>query len=202
MKKALIIFAFGFIGLTSANDNPFMINANQRDFQAQQRNKNKPYLYVENVQLPSNAREIKNVTITYQKIDGTVGKKELKLDKFIDWHYPIKISQQEAIRNIAKRYFSLNDFEFYIEGANFVVKSTKHKMIRHFLLANPLTIIVDFSRDGGNEYDGNIGTGEKYFSNVSVNARSNIYRISITLDGLYQYNLKSLKDGVHTITLK
>ncbi|TLE00375.1 AMIN domain-containing protein [Helicobacter muridarum] len=179
-----------------------MINTNQRDFQAQQKNKNKAYLSVESVQLPSNAREIKNVTITYQNIDGTVGQKDIKIDKSIDWHYPIKISQQEAIRNIAKRYFSLNDFEFYIEGANFVVKSTKHRIIRHFLLAEPLTIIVDFSRDGGSEYNGNIGTGEKYFSNVNVNARSNMYRLSITLDGMYQYNLKSLKDGIHTITLK
>ncbi|RDU70326.1 AMIN domain-containing protein [Helicobacter aurati] len=198
----LIILNILFIGSLYANDNPFMINANQRDFQAQHKNKNKPYLSVESIQLPSNAREIRDVRITYQNIDGTTDSKELKIDKSIDWHYPIKISQQEAIRNIAKRYFSLNDFEFYMEGMNFVVKSTKHRIIRHFIVAEPLTIIVDFSRDGGSAYDGNIGTGEKYFANVRVNARSNSYRLSITLDGLYQYTLKSRKDGIHTITLR
>ena len=191
-----------FCVMLYAKDNPFMINANQRDFQAQQNNKGKPYLSTESVQLPSNARELKSVTLTFQNLDGTLESKQLRIDKTIDWHYPIKITQKEAIRNIARRYFSLNDFEFYMEGKTFVINSQKHRILRHFLLANPTTIVVDFSRDKGAAYDGNIGTGEQYYSKVGVNAKSDLYRISIELDGIYQYTLKSAKNNTHTIQLK
>lgn len=206
MKFARIIAIFGvsmfFCVSVYANQNPFMINANQRDFQAQQKNKGKKHLTTESVQLPSNARELKSVTLTFQNLDGTTESKQLKVDKTIDWHYPIKITQQEAIRNISKRYFSLNDFEFYMEGKTFVISSPKHRILRHFLLANPTTIVVDFSRDKGAAYDGNIGTGEKYYAKVGVNAKSKLYRVSIELDGIYQYTLKSAKNNTHTIQLR
>ncbi len=200
-KIYILLFCFMFSNAYS-NTNPFMINANQRDFQAQQKNKGKKYLTTESIQLPSNARELKSVTLTFQNIDGTLANRELKIDKTIDWHYPIKITQQEAIRNIAKRYFSLNDFEFFMEGTTFVISSPRHKILRHFLLASPTTIIIDFSRDKGNSYDGKIGTGEKYFSNVSVNSKNNLYRVSIELDGIYQYTLKNGKNNTYTIELK
>ncbi|WP_281650344.1 AMIN domain-containing protein [Helicobacter bilis] len=206
MKFAKIIAIFGISVFSCmilyASQNPFMINANQRDFQAQQNNKGKKHLTTESVQLPSNARELKSVTLTFQNLDGTTESKQLKVDKTIDWHYPIKITQQEAIRNISKRYFSLNDFEFYMEGKTFVINSPKHRILRHFLLANPTTIVVDFSRDKGAAYDGNIGTGEKYYAKVGVNAKSNLYRVSIELDGIYQYTLKSAKNNTHTIQLR
>lgn len=207
MIRSRFVSAFGVVWLLSslflhANQNPFVIDANQRDFQAQQKNKGKPHLTTESIQLPSNARELKSVTLTFQNLDGTLESKQLLVDKTIDWHYPIKITQQEAIRNIAKRYFSLNDFEFYMEGKTFVINSKKHRILRHFLLANPTTIVVDFSRDKGAAYDGSIGTGEQYYSKVGVNAKSDLYRISIELDGIYQYTLKSAKNNTHTIQLK
>lgn len=202
--KFITMFGLGLLFCVSlyASQNPFVINANQRDFQAQQNNKGKKHLTTESVQLPSNARELKSVTLIFQNLDGTLESKQLKIDKTIDWHYPIKITQQEAIRNIAKRYFSLNDFEFYVEGKTLVISSPKHRILRHFLLVSPTTIVVDFSRDNGIAYDGNIGTGEQYYAKVGVNAKSNLYRVSIELDGMYQYTLKSTKNNVHTIELK
>lgn len=205
-RLVLLLIFFASINLTfctmlHAEDNPFVINANQRDFQAQQRNKGKPYLNTESIQLPSNARELKSVTLTFQNLDGTQESRQLRIDKTIDWHYPIKITQQEAIRNISRRYFSLNDFEFYTEGKTFVINSQKHRILRHFILAEPTTIVVDFSRDNGNAYDGTIGTGEQYYSKVGVNSKSNLYRVSIELDGIYQYTLKSSKN-THTIQLR
>lgn len=194
--------AFACLGMVYASENPFVIDANQRDFPAPQKNRDKPHLSTESLQLPSNAREIKTVRVTFQNIDGTLGTRELKIDKTIDWQYPIKISQQEAVRNITKRYFSLNGFEFYMEGSTLIVKSPKHRMLRHFLLGSPLTIVIDFSRDGGGLYDGKIGTGEKHFASVGLNSRTDSYRLSITLDGLYEYSLKSAKDGTHTIELR
>lgn len=191
-----------FCIILHAKDNPFVIDANQRDFQAQQNNKGKPYLNTESMQLPSNARELKSVTLTFQNLDGTIESRQIRIDKTIDWHYPIKITQKEAMRNITRRYFSLNDFEFYIEGKSFVINSPKHKILRHFLLANPNTIVLDFSRDGGSAYDGTIGTGELYYAKVGVNSKSNLYRISIELDGIYEYTLKNAKDNTYTIQLK
>ncbi len=196
-----VCLLYGSINLF-ANTNPFMLNTNQRDFQVQQKNKGKKFLSTESIQLPSNARELKSVTLTFQNLDGTLEDKELHIDKTIDWHYPIKITQEGAIRNIAKRYFSLNDFEFFMEGSTFVISSPKHRIIRHFLLVSPTTIIVDFSRDGGSPYDAKIGTGEKIFADVGVNTKNTFYRIAITLDGVYQYTLKSGKNNTHTITVR
>ena len=199
MRKFILFFVFG--AMCFAN-NPFMINSNQRDFQAQQRNKGKKHFTSESVQLPSNARELKSVSLTFQNIDGTTSTRNIKVDKTIDWHYPITITQEEAIRNISKRYFSLNDFEFLMEGTTLVISSPKHRLVRHFLLASPHTIVIDFSRDSGSAYSGRLGMGEKFFPQIDVDSKSDTYRISITLDGIYKYKLKSGANNTHTINLE
>lgn len=203
MRIPILLLAILFLNVELfAASNPFMIDANQRDFQAQQKNKGKKYLSAERIALPSNARELKSVILTLQNLDGTVTSRELKVDKTIDWHYPITITQEGAIRNIAKRYFTLNDFEFLMDGQTLIISSPKHRLIRHFLLVNPTTIIVDFSRDKGSAYDGKIGTGEKVISDIQVSVRADFYRVTIILDGIYQYNLKNGKNNSYIITIK
>ncbi len=188
-------------GVNLFGSNPFTIDANQRDFQAQQKNTGKKFLQTESIQLPSNARELKSVTLKYQNIDGSIDTRELLIDKTIDWHYPIRITQENAIANISRRYFSLNDFEFFMEGATFSINSGKHKIIRHFLLPSPTTIVIDFSRDRGAGYTGSLGTGEHIFTDVSVDTKETFYRVSITLDGTYKYSLKS-KNNTHVISVQ
>jgi len=45
------------------------------------------------INLPSDARVSKSVTISYQSIDGSVKKESFKVDKSIDWHKPIIVMQ-------------------------------------------------------------------------------------------------------------
>lgn len=183
-------------------NNPFAINTNQRDFQAAQKNKGKKFFTTENIQVPSNVRELRSVSVTFVNIDGGLETKEIKIDKTLDWHYPLKITQEGAINNIAKRYFSLNDFEFLMEGSTLVISSPKHRLVRHFLLPNPQTIVVDFSRDSGGAYNAKMGMGEKFFSEIGVDSKQSSYRITITLDGVYKYKLKSGKNNTYTINLQ
>lgn len=203
MRKVAVVAVLAmFLQMSFANNNPFTINTNQRDFQAQQKNKGKKFFTTENIQVPSNARELRSVSVTFVNIDGTSETKEIKIDKTLDWHYPLKITQEGAVRNIAKRYFSLNDFEFLMDGSTLVISSPRHKLVKHFLLPNPQTIVVDFSRDNGGAYNAKMGMNEKFFSEVGLDSKDKTYRVTIVLDGVYKYKLKAGKNNTYTINLE
>lgn len=202
-----LLFLLSSLHFLNARVSPFEDGVKQRDFQTQNKEKEVQYFDTENIYLPSSARDIESVSITYKNIDGSLDTHDVYIGKSIDWHYPIVISQKEAMRNIKRRYFSLYDFEFFIEGDKFVITSDR-KLIRHFLLSSPLSIVIDFERNqlrkSDGVYSGSKNTGESKFTDVSVNSRINFYRVILTLDGNYKYTLKRNENTptIYTIQLK
>lgn len=188
MRK--IIFSLCLSFALFAKDNPFNNNLNQKDYQTRKEDVNENFLDILNIKMPSSARFVNNIIIEYVNVDGNVAHKKVQVDRSIDWHYPIAFSQREAMRNITNRYFSLNDFEFFIEHKKMIIKS-KHKIIREFLLAGP-TIVIDYQRDKSDAYSGSMNTGEKIYEKISIETKENSYRVSISLDGVYKYSIKSV----------
>ncbi|PAF51787.1 hypothetical protein BKH43_00695 [Helicobacter sp. 13S00401-1] len=199
-KLILLTCATSLAFSLQARDNPFQSNLNQRDFIDMQDKKPKPFLDSINVKLPSTARELDSIIINYKNIDGSTSTKTIKLDASLDWHYPVRISQDEAIKDIHKRYFNLYKFDFYILKNSIEILSPL-KLQRSFLLASPMRIVMDYKRDSKDEFSSSLQTHLQYFSTVSVETHEKFYRVILTLDGQYKHKVTA-NGNTYKITLQ
>ena len=141
--------------------------------------------------LPSTARILKSITITYQNIDGSVESKTIPSDESIDWHYPLLLTQRDAIINDNVKYFAIKPFEFFTQGNKFYLYADA-TMIRSFVLPTPYRIVLDIEKKSDQE-GGTVQLGVKYFTKVAVGVHKDFYRFVLTLDGQYPYEIE--KDG-------
>ncbi|MDQ7066661.1 MAG: hypothetical protein Q9M40_00880 [Sulfurimonas sp.] len=93
MIKVLLISLF-LISSLDARQNPFFPSTNETDIAI---SSNRPTqikpLKRATLTLPSTARTLESVTITYKNLDGSIVSKKELLGNSIDWHLPIFISQ-------------------------------------------------------------------------------------------------------------
>lgn len=47
--------------------------------------------------LPSTARILKSVTVTFQNLDGSISEEVVGIDKVADWHYPLILSPKKPV---------------------------------------------------------------------------------------------------------
>lgn len=153
-----------------------------------------------NIELPSTARVLKKIRITYQNIDGSLNTKEIELDQSIDWHYPLVLAQDAIQKQYTQENrFSMGGFEFNFKD-NMVFVATKLSNIRHFILPSPYRIVLDFEGIS-KALNESLKVNKKYFKNITLSVHENFYRVSIELDGKYDYLLQSQNDG-YLIKLK
>lgn len=150
--------------------------------------------------LPSTARVLKSVQITYQNLDGSIETKNIQLDESIDWHYPLQIAQKAQGANYTNETrFKLGEFELII-NRNSIFIATRKKMLRDFILPEPYRLVFDIqgSKDDWHEQ---LKLDKKYFSAAELSTHEGFYRLSLSLDGRYKYSIKPQRDGF-VITLE
>jgi hypothetical protein len=169
------------------------------------------------VTLPSTARVVKKVTVTYENLDASLETKDIELNHSIDWHLPIFISQsykqeikidpksQEKIvkkkkeKTVYKKVASVEHAKFFASGKSLKI-ITADKLLRNFLLGQPHRIVMDFQKESSlKSYVKNIE--DSPFMKIRVGNHSGYYRVVIELDGYYRYSLKKQADGC-LITLR
>lgn len=93
MRTLIILFTALLIPLI-ARENPFkpLIDETVLPVTSNQIEKKPPFEKA-TIQLPVDARVLTTVVVYYQSIDGSVKKEELSIDKAIDWHRPLLITQ-------------------------------------------------------------------------------------------------------------
>ena len=144
--------------------------------------------------LPSTARVLKSVQISYQNLDGSIETKIIQLDESIDWHYPLMIAQKaQGATYSSENRLKLGEFELVIN------KSSK-KMLRDFVLPEPYRLVLDIEGVKSNEAQ-KIKLDKKYFSDAEISTHEGFYRISIGFDGRYKHTIKPQRDGF-VITLE
>jgi len=150
--------------------------------------------------LPSTARVIKNIQITYQNLDGSIDSKTIQLDESIDWHYPLMISQraQNATYKNENR-FKIGEFELVINREKLFI-ATRKKMLRDFILPEPYRLVLDIQGVKDN-ISQSLKLDKKYFTDAEITTHEDFYRISINLDGRYKYMITPQRDGF-VITLE
>ncbi|MCW1360483.1 AMIN domain-containing protein [Campylobacter sp. US33a] len=217
INKLVFLLSICFIVL-QARDNPFMLEDNNTSMVSL------PSFQKEDVKFNSDARILKNITITYIALDGTEEKISLDINKSIDWHntytftktktltptpvldVSVTIPEQSKVKANLEKNSSVNievpsdtkeiyDFIAFSSYKNKIKFNTKDDMITHFSIGNPSKIVLDFKRD-------NILLPTKTFKlnntsfihKITFGSHKDYYRIVLYLDGKYKYEIQ--KDAI------
>ncbi len=155
--------------------------------------------------LPSTARKIKKITLEYQNLNGSITAMEQELDGDIDWHFPLVLHQEvqpKAPDIPNKQEFSLGDkFHFELKRKD-ILLHTDFKLLRTFTLASPSRLILDFKSPNKQPLKDSIATKIPTIPQVDLGTHLDFYRITLSLDGQYKYNLtQDTSAGQYTIEL-
>lgn len=161
--------------------------------------------------LPSSARLLKEISVEYINLDGSTERKSIALDKSIDWHLPIVISQanvnntmissvvasEKEIKADSKELASTKFVSFSVRGKKIII-STKDRYLRNFMIVNPYRIVVDFKSDH------RFSSFSKLFSNgivksIKVGNHNDFYRVVVELDGQYKYSFSQDLNGCNIV---
>ena len=202
MRKKFCFSLFCCVSLLVSREDPFELKMTPKSSpQSVDGEISKP-LESMDVTLPSTTRILKKVKFIYQKIDGSVEEKSVEIDKDIDWHYPITISQigdQSIIEEKKPVSYRVGEFEFIITGKAIRIYSP-FRLKQNFILPKPFRIIIDLNRDEKN-INQVFDLKRKFFSKISLGTHQDFYRVTLTLDGQYGYNIEQDSKG-YIIVLK
>ncbi|EJB81402.1 hypothetical protein HPHPH4_0266 [Helicobacter pylori Hp H-4] len=182
-----------------ARDNPFEPEINSKNLQGGFSGIYDDYLKEIHVDLPTSARILKKITLTYQDIDGSIHSKVVGIDKSIDWHYPLKLSQHTLNQDAFEKRYQIQDFDFLMAN-NMMILRSPYKILRSFVLVNPYRIVLDTQKGPLDIYQ-NMDLNQKFFSHIKVGTHKDYYRITLILDGKYRYLLEE-KNGAYELKLK
>lgn len=123
---------------------------------------------------------------------------------------PIQMSKKSEFKkdqvqaDIAVKSFSRvvlsEGIELEIEN-NSVMIYTKEKKIRDFIVSNPYKIVVDFAKEKSSFVTKLAEFSKAPFVSAALGNHEGFYRIAITLDGHYRYDIKPTDEG-YFISLK
>ncbi len=165
----------------------------------------KPPFSSQTFHLPSSARILKSVTLTYENLDGSLASKKVNIDKRVDWHKELYLGykQKSFTREVAtnarsrekvlkqeamlRKLGSLGFITVY--AAKGMLKFvTKDRLLRHFKLVKPDRIVLDFKKD--TSFKTKTLKGAWNFKRVTFGNHKGYYRAVIELDGRYIYKIR------------
>ncbi len=188
-----------------ARQNPFFPSVGEQDLtQTSNKDTSVPLLKRAAIKLPSRARILKKVSVTYKSLDGSIETKSIDLNKAVDWHLPIFISQsmgEVSTKEIPKKQKKINYKQIFKSKYLSFYKNSKElkiitndKIIRNFLLASPHRIVIDFKRSTNlKSITKNID--KSIFKKISLGTHKDYYRAVVELDGKYRYKMHKISNG-------
>ena len=192
MTTKILFLCAAMISMAMARENPFFaidtslpVTSNIPD--------TLPKLTAASYNFPNQARVLKEVSFTIQNVDGSIETRTMQVDNAIDWHAPLVISQaSRSVVGSSTRSTSAADFGFVrIETKEKRLTITSNDtMIRHFTLGNPNRIIIDYKHKEPFDVKEKILNAPPYKS-VSVANHGQFVRVTVILDGRYDYTLKN-----------
>ena len=202
--RALLFISILFLPLF-ARENPFfpVSGSSVPNYSTNQVEKPKPFRSV-SIKLPGSVRILKSVTLTCENLDGSISTKEIPINKAIDWHDSIVISEQKrgapkqacTAKPKTSKHFkkigSLRFVAFYVFDHELKI-ITKDKLLRKFKLVKPDRIVLDFKRKC--DFRTFVFKGSGIFKKITLGNHDGYYRAVIELDGRYIYHVRPFKQG-------
>ena len=186
MKKILVLFFFTFLFGRMNPFEPVVAPSKQNIISPR-------YFKSTKTNLPDDARVLKKIIFVYQNVNGDIKQKEVKIDKYIDFHKPIYISHSPKKFKM-KRLTFLDLFTIYIKNKKILIE-TKDKLIRHFFLIDPFRIVLDFQREADFLTIKRV-LKNHFIKKIVVGNHKGYYRVVIYFDAKYLYKLTKLKEGI------
>ena len=215
MVKVLFLALFLLTSLT-ARENPFFPSSGEKDIPLTSNIDSKlTPLKRATLTLPSTARVIEGVTVSYKSLDGSRHTETIELDNSIDWHLPIFISQSytNEVQKVTvpkkkvakakkvpkkqssyKKIAGIKLISFYAKDKKLKI-ITQDAIIRNFLLVKPHRIVCDFKRDTNIKSYLKEMPKDSVFTKIRVGNHDGYYRVVIELDGHYRHTTKDTEDG-------
>lgn len=210
MKKFLFAICL-IVTISQARENPFFPAEGEEALTVTTNEKSDiERLKSASIELPKQARVLQKVTIEFKNLDGSVETKSIDIDRAVDWHLPLFISQNytssqsvkhdsPTIKSQRVKLASL-DFINILSEQKSIILDTNDAIIRDFLLTEPHRIVIDLKRDTSfksflKEYHQGI------IKSIKIGNHDRHYRVVIELDGLYQYARAKVAGG-HIFELK
>jgi hypothetical protein len=189
-----------------ARENPFFPSIGEKDIPLTT-NKQMTFepLKRATITLPSNARVIKKVIVSYENLDGSIEQTSIELANSIDWHLPLFVSQSyvqneapaeqnlQQQNSLFKEIASIESAKFFINEKRFKIQ-TQDKMIRNFMLVTPHRIVIDFDRES-NLKSFISPIQNSVFTKVRIGNHDKFYRVVVELDGYYTYKMSKSDNG-------
>ncbi len=167
------------------------------------------------ITLPDSARVLKEVTVTFQNLDGSVGTRSITLDHSVDWHLPLFVSQSfnatkpdeevpapesetKSAPAAAPGFTPIVDFgeaAFSQSGSDLKIV-TKDRLLRQFMMIKPHRIVLDFKRDADFRSKSHAIDNGKPYTSIRLGNHDGYYRAVITLDGQYRYTLEHSEEAL------
>ncbi|TDJ86307.1 AMIN domain-containing protein [Campylobacter volucris] len=223
MKIKFFILFVLFATLLNAKDNPFDNNTEKKNFEFAQFS---PFQR-QDFNFDSNARILKNITITYINLDGSEQQMTLDINKSIDWHdnfafiksktpnaTPIldvsvtvdkksskKVEENNTTVNIETPLFTGDIYNFISLSFynNKINIKTRDKMLRNLSIGDPTKIIIDFAKNQ-NFNTKTLQVNTANVKKVVFGSHKGYYRLVIYLDGKYDYEYSKGKN-LHVFNL-
>jgi len=223
LLRLLYIVLFG-LGVLQARENPFKpLIANTVLPVTSNTVREIPPFKPLKIALPSDARVLTSVVLYYQSIDGSVKKRVVDVERAIDWHKPMIVTQEglpaagekaavskkeekkrlgklsEATlkkerRSSWKLRFAPLPFVTVEVGRGWVHILTKDRKIRSFHLTHPFKVAIDFRRRA--EFlTRHISVGKAPFRAIDIGNHDGYYRVVVTFDAPYRYTIRKSGDG-------
>ncbi len=199
MSKILLLLTL-LLSLSAARENPFFPAEGIKVLDVtSNKTANFDPLKRAAITLPDSARVLKEVTIRYQNLDGSIDSRILSLENSVDWHLPIFISQSYGSNETVQKTISQKQTKNYISVASFkeikflqsgksIKIETKDKLLRHFMMIKPHRIVMDFER--ATDFRSKTEKVNKApLKSIRLGNHDGYYRAVIELDGQYKYKL-------------
>ncbi|RAX54657.1 hypothetical protein CCY99_02520 [Helicobacter sp. 16-1353] len=199
MNKRIIFCIMLFVSLLFSRDDPFVPLVVPKD-------SIRPYygetsvFDKEEISLPSNARLIKKIEITYQNIDGSIETKSVAVSGKIDWRMPLVVSQildKPISTNTTLDSKDSSMANVYKIDNNNIFIAYEGKLLRDFIMKNPDRIVLDFDINMKYYKKNKIDINNPYFTSIKYGLHDDFLRIVVELDGSYIYDIKQTQNGVN-----
>ncbi len=199
MRIASKLVAFVLLGALMAREDPFEpANKGMHGSANMLEDVVADYFKTLKITLPTTARVLTKITLTYQDVDASVHTKEIDIGRRIDWHYPLKLTQEKAFLQPEESTYNIANFEFWIRENKLYLRTTS-KIQRSFILLDPYRIVIDIDRKEPTLHE-ILKVNQKHVNQVTLSTHDRFYRFAIELDGRYSYQIAQ-KDNYLVVTL-
>lgn len=175
------------------------------------------------IRFNSNARILKSITFNYIDLNGSEEHFDVDINKSIDWHDAYNFSKSKApepskvidvsVTIPEKNGFNtqdinssldmelpiqtrkIYDFIAYTRYKNKIKISTSDLLFSDFSMGNPSVIVLDFKSNIVAYPTKNIRLRNSVFRRIDFGSHKDYYRLSIYLDGKYNYKIQKDSNG-------